>query len=84
LLQRFSFADLQAIFVTEPTLAHVSFITGNRELTVKNGGSFSINYRDGLQLNRIVLQGFYRLFPPDGLKAEITSAGVRSENFGAR
>jgi tetratricopeptide (TPR) repeat protein len=66
-----SIGDIKSIFTTEVELDHIKFITEDKKLSVNNGESFNINFRDGLQLNRITLKGFYRFFPPNDMKAVV-------------
>lgn len=46
---------------------HARFITGGKEIGIKDGGSFNVKFGDGLKLERVILKGFYRLFPPDDI-----------------
>jgi len=49
------------------SLDRVVFIAGEKQLIVKKGESFKTNYADGLVLKRVILSGFYRLFPPEDI-----------------
>ncbi len=52
---------------SDTSLVRVEFVSGEKQLTVKDSESFKIIYADGLVLKRVVLSGFYRLFPPDDI-----------------
>ena len=52
---------------SDTSLVRVEFVSGEKQLSVKDSESFKINYADGLVLNSVVLSGLYRFFPPDDI-----------------
>ena len=64
----------------ESSLVRVEFVSGEKQLSVKDGELFKINYADGLVLNRVVLSGFYRLFPPDDIIFRIGEVEIPAKN----
>ena len=53
------------------SLDRVEFVLPEKELRVKDGESFKVNYNDGIIYKRTVMAGFYRLFPPDDIVFQI-------------
>ncbi len=71
LLSAFLFFD----FSFDLALDHAQFVTGQRELEVRDGESFNTGFSDGLILKELVFNGIYRLFPPEDITVEI--AGIQ-------
>ena len=71
---------------SDTSLVRVEFFSGEKQLTVKDSESFKIIYADGLVLKRVVLPGFYRLFPPEDIIfriGEIERPANNSEDISA-
>ncbi|MEI6127484.1 MAG: tetratricopeptide repeat protein [Pseudomonadota bacterium] len=51
------------------------FITGGKEIEIKNNASFTVKFSDGLKFQQVICKGFYNLFPPSDLRVEI--AGIQ-------
>jgi tetratricopeptide (TPR) repeat protein len=71
---------------SDMSLVRVEFVSGEKLHTVKDSESFKINYADGLVLKRVVLSGFYRLFPPDDIIfriGEVERPAKNSEDMAA-
>lgn len=71
---------------SDTSLVRVEFVSGDKQLSVKDSESFKIIYADGLVLKRVVLSGFYRLFPPDDIIfriGEVERPAKNSEDISA-
>jgi tetratricopeptide (TPR) repeat protein len=66
---------LQGIFSSAIALDHVEFATGEQTISVKDGETFAVTYKDGLSIRRIACKGWYKLFPPDDIQTEISEIG---------
>ncbi len=62
---------LVCLFFIGSSLDRVELISAEKELIVKDGDSFKVNYYDGLVYKRTVMTGFSRLFPPDDIVFQI-------------
>ncbi len=71
----FSSQDIKHIFSLQAALDRVEVVSGAQTLTIQDGETVEINFRDGLSIKKIICRGWYRLFPPDDIQAEITGVG---------
>lgn len=59
----------------------MQFITGGREIEVKNGAPLSIKFSDGLKFKSVTYKGFYRFLPPKDVKVEIAGIPETTNRF---
>ena len=71
----FSRGGLQSLFSFTAALDHIEFVTGERTVTIQNGESFDVPFRDGLNIKRIACKGWYKLFPPEAIQVEVSEIG---------
>jgi tetratricopeptide (TPR) repeat protein len=71
----FSREGLQSLFSFTAALDYIEFVTGERTVTIQNGESFDVPFKDGFNIKRIACKGWYKLFPPEAIQVEVSEIG---------
>lgn len=59
----------------------VQFITGGREIEVKNRGRLNVQFGDGLKIKAITYTGLYRFLPPQDVRVEVAGIADTANRF---
>ncbi len=75
LIGAFSRDGLQRLFSFTAALDYAEFVTADQTVSVQDGESLDVAFKDGFKIKRIVCKGWHKLFPPEALQVEVSEIG---------